>query len=74
MSEVKPKSRLALAQGFRQSADHSSEQELWNVLSRPYYSVYHAGRALIGKERGTLTHGDLQKNLANTDRELADRV
>lgn len=63
--------RLRLADKLRGSADHSSEQELRDALSRSYYSVYHAARVLVGKEKGGLTHDALQRAVERVDIKLA---
>jgi len=40
-------SRFRLAKGLRELADHSSEVELRNTLSRSYYSIYHAAKGYL---------------------------
>jgi uncharacterized protein (UPF0332 family) len=64
--------RLALAQGLRQRADHSSESELRDALSRSYYSLFHVGLVLLGRE--WIRHENLPKELESIDRDLARTV
>jgi uncharacterized protein (UPF0332 family) len=66
------KSRLALAEGLRQRADHSSESELRDALSRSYYSLFHVGVVLLGRER--IRHENLPKELESIDPALARTV
>jgi len=66
------KARLALAQGLRERADHSSESELRDALSRSYYSLFHASIVLL--ERDRILHKNLPKELASIDPELAQTV
>jgi uncharacterized protein (UPF0332 family) len=63
--------RLELARKLRERADHSSEQELRDALSRSYYSLYHAARVLIGREKGGLGHDKLREEVQTIDSELA---
>ena len=80
MGTPEAEARLSLAEKLRESADHSSEQELRDALSRSYYSVYHAARVLVGKEQGRLKHGELQDKLkeiskrGEIDEKLAEAV
>jgi len=64
--------RLALAQGLRQRADHSSESELRDALSRSYYSLFHIGLVLLGRD--WIRHENLPKELERIDAELARTV
>ena len=66
------KKRLVLAEGLRQLADHSSESELRDALSRSYYSLFHAGLVLLGRDR--IRHENLPKALKDVDPELATTV
>ena len=66
------KARLALAEGLRERADHSSESELREALSRSYYSLFHAGLVLL--ERDWIRHENLPKELASIDPRLAQTV
>jgi len=66
------KSRLALAEGLRERADHSSESELRDALSRSYYSLFHVGVVLLGLER--IRHANLPKELERLDPGLARTV
>jgi len=64
--------RLALAEGLRQLADHSSESELRDALSRSHYSLFHASLVLLGRE--WVRHENLPKELEHVDQELARTV
>lgn len=66
------KARLALAEGLRERADHSSESELRDALSRSYYSLFHASLVLL--ERDRIRHENLPKELASIDPQLAETV
>ncbi len=74
MANSEREARLELARKLRESADHSSEQELRNALSRSYYSLYHAARVLVGKEQGGLSHDTLINRVADTDAGLAETL
>lgn len=52
MTDSERNSRLALARALRESADHSSEQEIRDALSRSYYAVFHVGCVLVGRGLG----------------------
>jgi len=64
--------RLALAEGLRRLADHSSESELRESLSRSYYSLFHVSLVLVDQPR--IRHEDLPKKLEAIDPELAGTV
>ena len=64
--------RLALAEGLRQLADHSSESELRDALSRSYYSLFHASLVLLDRE--WIRHENLPRELKEIDEELAQNV
>ena len=66
MDDGERKSRLALAEALRESADHSSEQALRDALSRSYYSVFHAGCTLLG--RGYKSHKEFLRDLADSSK------
>ena len=71
MANDQRKARLELARKLRDRADHSSEQELRDALSRSYYSLYHAARVRIGREKGGLGHDRLREEVQAIDSELA---
>jgi hypothetical protein len=72
LSSEEQRSRLALAEGLRRLADHSSESELGDSLSRSYYSLFHAILVLLGQPR--IRHEDLPKRLEPVDAQLAGTV
>jgi len=47
--------RLALAEKILEQAEHSSEAEMRNSLSRLYYAVYHVALVLVGSK----AHGEI---------------
>jgi uncharacterized protein (UPF0332 family) len=64
--EAADTSRLALARGLRELADSSSEAALRNALSRSYYSIYHAAKALNRK----INHDNLVSELEKVEKGL----
>ena len=64
--------RLVLAGGLRELADRSSQSELRDALSRSYYSLFHAGLVLLGRE--WIRHENLPKELERIDAGLAQTV
>jgi uncharacterized protein (UPF0332 family) len=70
MLNEQQKSRLALAEGLRQRADHSSESELRDALSRSYYSLFHASLVLLGRE--WIRHENLPGELAKISPQMED--
>jgi uncharacterized protein (UPF0332 family) len=63
-------SRLALARALREQADGSTEAGLRSALSRSYYSVYHAAKALLDK----VDHHNLAEELEKIEPGLGLRV
>jgi hypothetical protein len=50
MTEEERQSRLLLGQQLRTQAEHRSEIEMRQSLSRMYYAVYHVAAVLFGRE------------------------
>jgi uncharacterized protein (UPF0332 family) len=59
-------SRLRFARSLRELADRSSEIELRSALSRSYYSIYHATKALLPK----VDHHNIAEELGKLDRQV----
>ncbi len=60
--------RLLLAERLLESAEHSSEAEMRNSISRIYYAVHHVGEALTG----VANHGQLPYALNEIETGLGD--
>ncbi len=58
-------SRLKFARSLRELADRSSEIELRTALSRSYYSIYHATKALLPR----VDHHNIAEELGKLDRQ-----
>ena len=71
MRDSDREARIELARRLRESADHSSEQELRAALSCSYYSLYHAARVLVGRATGGLDHDSLRREVEKIDQDLA---
>jgi uncharacterized protein (UPF0332 family) len=63
-------SRYQLAERLRELAEHSSETEMRNSLSRMYYATYHLARILTGEKE----HGNVQAALKRFDAKSAGEL
>ena len=63
------KLKLALAERLLESAEHSSEAEMRNSLSRMYYAVYHVAVVLVGN----MAHGEIPAALEEREDGLGER-
>ena len=68
--DVADSSRLALAKALRELADGSSEAALRNALSRSYYSIFHAAKALDRK----IGHDNLVSELEKVEKGLGEKA
>lgn len=65
----KDKQKLALAERLLESAEHSSEADMRNSISRMYYAVYHVAVVLVGN----MAHGEIPGALEKREKGLAER-
>ena len=61
MTEEERQSRLLLGKKLRQQAEHGSEIEMRQSLSRMYYGVYHVAAVLLG---GVYSHQEIAVKLS----------
>ena len=67
--DEKQKARLLLAERLLELAEHSSEIEMRNSLSRIYYAVYHVAIVLVGN----MSHGEISSALEKQETGLGER-
>jgi len=61
--------RIELAEALLTSAEHSSEAEIRNSLSRMYYAIYHLATAAVG----SMAHGEFAASLDQIESGLGAR-
>lgn len=65
---------LVLAKRLRELADGLNEAELRSSLSRSYYSVFHAARALGKTERNKVSQGNVVEVMSEVDQNLGTLI
>jgi hypothetical protein len=65
----KDKQKLVLAEKLLESAEHSSEADMRNSISRMYYAVYHVAVVVVGN----MAHGEIPDALEEREKGFGER-